>query len=486
MTNDPLVATLSGIVGSGQVLTEAADLAPYLTDWRGRYQGVARCVVRPGNTAEVAAVVGACAAAGAAIVPQGGNTSLCGAATPDGEGGAVVLSLSRLNRIVAVDPLNNTISVEAGCTLAAVQAAACAADRLFPLALASEGSCQIGGNLSTNAGGVQVLRYGNTRELTLGLEVVLPNGEIWDGRRGLRKDNTGYDLKQLFIGAEGTLGIITGAVLKLFPLPKSQTTCWLNVGSPAAVPRGDFMSPALPGTVSHADLRGAVDLLNSAKSVFDAQLTAFELVSEASLALVLKNIPASARPTAPSPWYILAEFSDAAPAAVEHWLAGRLEAGGVGDAVIAHSAAQAKKLWALRENISEAQKIEGISIKHDVAVPVSSIPTFLERADAALERAFPGIRVVAFGHVGDGNLHYNLSKPDAQENAAFIASQPEVNRIVHDAVHALNGSISAEHGIGQLKREELLRYKSPVEIALMRSLKQALDPRGLMNPGKIV
>ena len=486
MTNDPLVATLSGIVGSGQVLTEAADLAPYLTDWRGRYQGVARCVVRPGNTAEVAAVVGACAAAGAAIVPQGGNTSLCGAATPDGEGGAVVLSLSRLNRIVAVDPLNNTISVEAGCTLAAVQAAACAADRLFPLALASEGSCQIGGNLSTNAGGVQVLRYGNTRELTLGLEVVLPNGEIWDGRRGLRKDNTGYDLKQLFIGAEGTLGIITGAVLKLFPLPKSQTTCWLNVGSPAAVPRGDFMSPALPGTVSHADLRGAVNLLNSAKSVFDAQLTAFELVSEASLALVLKNIPASARPTAPSPWYILAEFSDAAPAAVEHWLAGRLEAGGVGDAVIAHSAAQAKKLWALRENISEAQKIEGISIKHDVAVPVSSIPTFLERADAALERAFPGIRVVAFGHVGDGNLHYNLSKPDAQENAAFIASQPEVNRIVHDAVHALNGSISAEHGIGQLKREELLRYKSPVEIALMRSLKQALDPRGLMNPGKIV
>ena len=486
MTNDPLVATLSGIVGSGQVLTEAADLAPYLTDWRGRYQGVARCVVRPGNTAEVAAVVGACAAAGAAIVPQGGNTSLCGAATPDGEGGAVVLSLSRLNRIVAVDPLNNTISVEAGCTLAAVQAAACAADRLFPLALASEGSCQIGGNLSTNAGGVQVLRYGNTRELTLGLEVVLPNGEIWDGRRGLRKDNTGYDLKQLFIGAEGTLGIITGAVLKLFPLPKSQTTCWLNVGSPAAVPRGDFMSPALPGTVSHAGLRGAVDLLNSAKSVFDAQLTAFELVSEASLALVLKNIPASARPTAPSPWYILAEFSDAAPAAVEHWLAGRLEAGGVGDAVIAHSAAQAKKLWALRENISEAQKIEGISIKHDVAVPVSSIPAFLERADAALERAFPGIRVVAFGHVGDGNLHYNLSKPDAQENAAFIASQPEVNRIVHDAVHALNGSISAEHGIGQLKREELLRYKSPVEIALMRSLKQALDPRGLMNPGKIV
>ena len=465
MTSTPsLSERLAGIVGAPHVLTAPADLAPYLTDWRGRYRGQALCVVRPGNSAEVAAVVTACSDAGAPMVPQGGNTSLCGAATPDGEGGAVVLSLGRLNRIVAVDQKNNTISVEAGCTLAAVQAAARAADRLFPLALASEGSCQIGGNLSTNAGGVQVLRYGNTRELTLGLEVVLPNGEIWDGRRGLRKDNTGYDLKQLFIGAEGTLGIITGAVLKLFPLPKSQTTCWLNVASPAA----------------------AVDLLNSAKSVFDAQLTAFELVSEASLALVLKNIPDTLPPTARSPWYILAEFSDAAPAAVEHWLAGRLEAGAVGDAVIAHSETQAKKLWALRENISEAQKIEGISIKHDVAVPVSAIPAFLERADAALERAFPGIRIVAFGHVGDGNLHYNLSRPDAQENAAFIASQPEVNCVVHDAVHALNGSISAEHGIGQLKREELLRYKSPVEIALMRSLKQALDPRGLMNPGKIV
>ena len=465
MTSTPsLSERLAGIVGAPHVLTAPADLAPYLTDWRGRYRGQALCVVHPGNSAEVAAVVTACSDAGAPIVPQGGNTSLCGAATPDGEGGAVVLSLGRLNRIVAVDPQNNTISVEAGCTLAAVQAAARAADRLFPLALASEGSCQIGGNLSTNAGGVQVLRYGNTRELTLGLEVVLPNGEIWDGRRGLRKDNTGYDLKQLFIGAEGTLGIITGAVLKLFPLPKTQTTCWLNVASPAA----------------------AVDLLNSAKSVFDAQLTAFELVSEASLALVLKNIPDTVPPTARSSWYILAEFSDAAPAAVEHWLAGRLEAGAVGDAVIAHSETQAKKLWALRENISEAQKIEGISIKHDVAVPVSAIPAFLEWADAALERAFPGIRIVAFGHVGDGNLHYNLSRPDAQENAGFIVSQPEVNRIVHDAVHALNGSISAEHGIGQLKREELLRYKSPVEIALMRSLKQALDPRGLMNPGKIV
>ena len=462
--DDPLVAELAGIVGAEHVLTANTDLAPYLADWRGRFQGAARCVVRPANTAEVAAVVRACAAAGAPIVPQGGNTSLCGAATPDGDGRAVVVSLGRLNRIVAVDPKNNTISVEAGCPLAAVQEAARAVDRLFPLALASEGTCQIGGNLSTNAGGVQVLRYGNTRDLTLGLEVVLPNGEIWNGLRGLRKDNTGYDLKQLFIGAEGTLGIITGAVLKLFPLPKTQTTCWLNVASPSV----------------------AVDLLNRAKTEFDAQLTAFELVSETALGLVLKNIPATTRPTASSPWYILAEFSDAAPEAVERWLAAQLESGEVADGALATSQAQAAKLWALRENISEAQKIEGISIKHDISVPVSAIPDFLETADAALAQAFPGIRIVAFGHVGDGNLHYNLSKPDAQNNAAFIAAQPEVNRLVHDTVHALNGSISAEHGIGQLKREEILRYKSPVEMALMRSVKQAIDPLGLMNPGKVV
>jgi len=462
--DDPFISALAGIVGAEYVLTEAGDLAPYLTDWRGRYRGAARCVVRPGNAAEVAAVVRACAAAGVPIVPQGGNTSLCGAATPDGEGRAVVVSLCRLNRIVAVDAQNNTISVEAGCTLAAVQEAARAVDRLFPLALASEGTCQIGGNLSTNAGGVQVLRYGNTRDLTLGLEVVLPNGDIWNGLRGLRKDNTGYDLKQLFIGAEGTLGIITAAVLKLYPLPRTQTTCWLNVASPSV----------------------AVDLLNRAKIEFDAQLTAFELISETALGLVLRNIPATIRPTASSPWYVLAEFSDAAPEAVEHWLSAQLASGDVADGALATSQAQAAKLWALRENISEAQKIEGVSIKHDISVPVSAIPAFLETADAALAKAYPGIRVVAFGHVGDGNLHYNLSKPDAQDNNAFIAAQPEVNRIVHDAVHALNGSISAEHGIGQLKREEILRYKSPVEMALMRTLKQAVDPQGLMNPGKVV
>ena len=459
-----LIQALAEIVGSAYVLTEAADLAPFLTDWRGRYRGAACCVVRPGSTAEVAAVVKACVLAGVPIVPQGGNTSLCGAATPDQAGRAVVLSLGRLNRVLALDPQNNTITVEAGCTLAQIQAAAQAADRLFPLSLASEGSCQIGGNLSTNAGGVQVLRYGNTRELTLGLEVVLPSGEVWDGLRGLRKDNTGYDLKHLFIGAEGTLGVITGAVLKLFPLPRRQTTCWLNVASPAA----------------------AVALLAEAKTAFDAQLTAFELVSEVSLALVLKHIPQARRPGLAASWYVLAEFSDAPPEQVEAWLGQCLAAELIQDAVLAGSLAQARELWALRENISEAQKIEGVSIKHDIAVPVSAIPEFLARADAELKAAFPGIRVVAFGHVGDGNLHYNLSKAEAGDNAAFIASQPQVNHIVHDLVHALNGSISAEHGLGQLKRDEILRYKSAVEIAMMRSVKLALDPQGLMNPGKLL
>jgi FAD/FMN-containing dehydrogenase len=459
-----LIATLQQRLGEGNVLTDTADVAPYVTDWRGRYRGAALCVVRPGCVEDVAAVVKACVTAGVPIVPQGGNTGLCGGATPDEAGRAVVVSLNRLNENPAVDAKNNAIFVHAGNTLAQVQAAARAAGRLFPLALASEGSCTIGGNLSTNAGGVQVLRYGNTRELTLGLQVVLPNGDIWDGLRALRKDNTGYDLKHLFIGAEGTLGIITAAVLKLFPLPKRLSTVWLELDHENA----------------------AVDLLNAAKNVFDAQLTAFELISETALGLVLKNIPNSRRPGGVSPWYVLAEFADAEPAAVEHWLAGQVEAGRLRDGIVAHSEQQAQALWALRENISEAQKIEGISIKHDIAVPVSAIPEFLARADAALAAAFPGVRVVAFGHVGDGNLHYNLSQPVAGDNAVFIERQGEVNRCVHDIVHALNGSISAEHGLGQLKREEILRYKSPVEVALMRSIKQALDPLGLMNPGKIL
>jgi FAD/FMN-containing dehydrogenase len=455
---------LAGIVGAPYVLTDPAEIEPFVNDWRGRYRGVANCVVCPANTAQVAAVVKACLASRTPMVPQGGNTGHCGAATPDSSGTAVLLNLSRLNRIIAVDAKNSTISVDAGCTLAAVQEAARAEGRLFPLSLAAEGSCQIGGNLSTNAGGVQVLRYGNTRDLTLGLEVVLPSGEIWDGMRHLRKDNTGYDLKQLFIGAEGTLGIITAAVLKLYPVPKTQTTCWLSVATASL----------------------AVDLLNVAKSRFDAQLTAFELISEASLALVLRHIPGARRPTQTTPWYVLAEFSDSLPNEVENWLGEMLADAVLIDATLARSESQAHALWALREQISEAQKRDGVSIKHDVSLPVSSVAEFLSVADAALQKAYPGIRVIAFGHLGDGNLHFNLSQADTRDNAAFIASQTAVNRLVHDMVDALNGSISAEHGIGQLKRDELRRYKSPLELAMMRSIKNAFDPLGLMNPGKIL
>lgn len=469
MAADSLIAVLNEIVGADHVLTAAADLAPFLTDWRGRYRGAARCLVRPGSAAEVAAVVAACAAVRAPMVPQGGNTSLCGAATPDAGGQAVVIALGRLNRVRAIDPANNTVTVEAGCTLAAVQEAARAADRIFPLSLAAEGSCQIGGNLSTNAGGVQVLRYGNTRELTLGLEVVLADGQIWDGLRGLRKDSTGYDLKHLFIGAEGTLGIITAAVLKLFPRPRTQVTAWLALADPAR----------------------ALALLTRAQAEFDARLTAFELVSDVALGLVLQHIPGTRAPLDRAPWYVLCEFSAggteaALGDAVHAWLAACGEEGLFADGVVAQSESQRRRLWQLRESISEAQKIDGVSIKHDIAVPVSRIPAFLARADAALERAFPGVRIVTFGHVGDGNLHYNLSRSERQANAAFIAQQELANRLVHDLVAALGGSISAEHGLGQLKRAEIRRYKSPLEMATMAAVKGALDPLGLMNPGKLL
>jgi FAD/FMN-containing dehydrogenase len=470
MSDDQLIARLRALLGEAAVLADPQGMAPFLTDWRGRYSGQASCVVKPANTGEVASAVELITACGAPVVPQGGNTGLCGGATPDVSGDAVVVNLSRMNRIRALDAANNTITAEAGCLLVQVQEAAASADRLFPLSLAAEGSCEIGGNLSTNAGGVHVLRYGNARELVLGLEVVLPDGRIWDGLRGLRKDNTGYDLKHLFVGAEGTLGIITAAVLKLFPRPRATAVAWLAIDSPAA----------------------AVELLGRLRARFGERVTAFELIGRSALDLVLKNIPGARDPLAtPAPWSLLVELSETQPdfdiaQALERALAGEIEAGRILDAAIASSLAQVEALWRLRENCSEAQKVEGISIKHDVSVPVSRIPDFLERADAALRAAFPGVRIVAFGHVGDGNLHYNLSKPQAAANAEFIALTPQANRIVHDIVADLGGSISAEHGIGQLKRGEILRYKSAVEMELMRAVKKALDPRNLMNPGKVL
>ena len=469
MDNGHLISKLGEVVGEANVLVAAEAMAGHLVDWRGRYRGIAVCVVRPATTAEVSAVVRLCAQAGVAMVPQGGNTSLCGAATPTADGCSVVISLARLNRVRAIDAANNTITVEAGCLLQRVQEAATAAGRLFPLSLAAEGSCQIGGNLSTNAGGVQVLRYGNARELTLGLEVVLPSGEIWDGLRGLRKDNTGYDLKHLFIGAEGTLGIITAAVLRLFPWPRARATAWLAIAAPVT----------------------AVCLLGALQDRFGPALTACELVSEVALGLVHKHIPGRHPVLADSPWHLLVELSAGGDElvlreALASFLASMIDDRTVADAVLAQSGEQARRLWTLRESIGEAQRIEGPSIKHDVSLPISRLPEFVERADRALVEACPGIRIVTFGHVGDGNLHYNQSRPAIADQAAFLAAQPQVDRVVHDLVHELGGSISAEHGIGQLKRAELLRYRTPLEIGMMRAVKLALDPCGLMNPGKLL
>ncbi len=465
----PLLARLSTIVGPTHVLTAPDDTQRYATDWRKRYVGRPLAVVRPATTAEVAAVVQLCAETRTAVVPQGGNTGLCGGATPDASGRQLIVSLSRMHRIRALDPVNNTLNAEAGCVLANLQRAADEANRLFPLSLAAEGTCEIGGNLSTNAGGVQVLRYGNARDLVLGLEVVLPSGAIWEGLRGLRKDNTGYDLKQLFIGAEGTLGVITAAVLKLFPKPRAQATAVAALRTP----------------------RDALRLLEHVQAHCGDRLTAFELLSAICVVLVRKHFNVPAPFDTAYPQYALFELSDtqagdAVAAVMESTLGEAIEAGIALDAVIATSGAQAKQLWALRENVSEAQAAEGPNIKHDISIPISRIGEFIEATDARLAATFPGVRMVTFGHVGDGNLHYNVAHPQGGDEAAFIARTTEVNRVVHDSVAAFGGSISAEHGLGQYKRDEILRYKSPVEMELMRAIKRTLDPHGIMNPGKVL
>ncbi len=461
---------LAGIVGAGGLLTEPADMAPYLVDERERYRGAAPAVVRPSTVEEVARIVALCAAEKIPIVPQGGNTGLCGAATPDGSGRELVLSLTRLDRVREVDPLNYTITVEAGVILADVQKAAAEADRLFPLSLGGEGTARIGGNLSTNAGGTGVLRYGNARDLALGLEVVLPDGRVWDGLSALRKDNTGYDLKHLFIGAEGTLGIITAAVLKLFPRPRALETALVAIDDPAA----------------------AVELLARARAATGDRVTAFELILRLPFELVLAEIAGARDPFDDvHPCYVLFELSSGAArddvrGLMESVLAEAMEDGLVRDAVIAESGAQAADFWKIRETLPEAQKRHGASVKHDISVPVSRIPAFMAEAAAAAEAAVDGVRVCAFGHVGDGNLHYNMSQPVGTDPATFLEREGEINAIVHDAAARHGGSISAEHGIGQLKRDALIQYKPGVAIDLMRRIKQALDPDNLMNPGKVL
>ncbi|MBB2963334.1 FAD-binding oxidoreductase [Methylobacterium sp. R2-1] len=457
---------LSAILGARGVVE--GDCSRYHESWGGSFTAPGGFVVRPGSTAEVAGTLAACAEARVAVVPQGGNTGLAGGAQPTRRG-AVIVSLERMRALRAIDPVNDTITVEAGMTLAELQARAAEVDRLFPLSLASEGSCQIGGNLSTNAGGTQCLRYGNARAMALGLEVVLPDGQVWDGLRGLRKDATGYDLKQLFIGAEGTLGIITAAVLRLLPRPRDAATAF------AAVP----------------DPEAALRLLDHARRHLGESLTAFELMRHECLAWALVALGGTSPFAACHPWYVLIEATgQSAPGTLalpmEESMAAAIAEGIVSDATLAASETQRRRLWAMREGQAEAQKAAGPGIKHDVSVPVSAVPDFLARADAALAAAFPMIRPFAFGHLGDGNIHYNPLGPAGSTPAEVARLRPQVNRIVHDIVVDLGGSISAEHGLGQLRTHEIQRYKAPVERAMMAALKATFDPKGLMNPGKIV
>ena len=469
-----LLDSLRRIVGDTNVLTHddpTADLGAWEQDWRKRVRGTALAVVRPGSTQQVADVVKACAAAGASIVPQGGNTGLVVGSTPDNSGTQVVLSLQRMSAVRAVDPGNSTITVEAGCVLQNLQTAAEQAGFLFPLSLGAEGSCTIGGNLATNAGGTQVVRYGNARELCLGVEVVTAQGEIWDGLSGLRKDNTGYDLRDLFIGSEGTLGIITAATMKLYPQPAAQLTAWAAVAS----------------------LEDAVALLVLAQKRLSAGLTGFEVMGQFALSLVDKHYPHLRVPLwKDAPWCVLLENSDSesedhARTRFEQLLEAALEQGLVLDAVVAENIAQAHNLWHIRESISLAQAEEGLNIKHDISIPVSRIPEFVRQADAALAAAIPGVRFVNFGHLGDGNLHYNIQAPAEGDAKVFLSEQEEnVNTIVYDTVQAFDGSISAEHGVGELKRHKLVKHKSPVALGMMRAIKGALDPQGLMNPGRVL
>jgi FAD/FMN-containing dehydrogenase len=460
----------AAIVGEAHALRAEADMTPFLREPRGLFPGRAPLVLKPGSVEEVSRILRLATETGTPIVPQGGNTGLVGGQMPSVAGNEIVVSLSRLNRIREMDTASNTVIAEAGVVLEALHRAVDAADRMFPLSLASQGSCQVGGNLSSNAGGTAVLAYGNSRELCLGVEVVLPTGEVFDDLRKLKKDNTGYDLKNLFVGAEGTLGIITAAVLKIFPKPKGREVGWAGVASPDA----------------------ALALFELASERAGGSLTAFELIGGTPLDFSLRFAANAISPLRGDwPWHILLEISSGrsqedARSLIETILGEGIERGFAGDAAIAESIAQANAFWALRENISDAQKPEGASIKHDISVPVASIPEFIARAAVAVEAVSPGARVVGFGHMGDGNLHYNISQPVNANPNTFLALYRPMNKAIHDIVRDLGGSISAEHGIGRLKRDELLATAPPVGIELMRRVKAAFDPAGIMNPGKVI
>jgi FAD/FMN-containing dehydrogenase len=469
-----LIEQLRQICGQAHVLTHedpATDLSPWEQDWRKRVTGRALAVVRPGNTQEVAAVVKMCAATRTPIVPQGGNTGLVVGGVPNPSGTQIVLSMSRMNAVRSIDPANLTITVEAGCVLQNLQAAAEQAGFLFPLSLGAEGSCTIGGNLGTNAGGTQVVRYGNTRELCLGLEVVTAQGDVWHGLSGLRKDNTGYDLRNLMIGSEGTLGIITAATMKLYPQPAAQLTAW------AAVP----------------SMEAAVALLGLAHQRLGPGLTGFEVMGQFALSLVDKHYPQLRVPLwQDTPWCVLLENSDSesenhARHQFEALLETAMDSGLVSDAVVAENLTQAKGLWHIRESITLAQAAEGLNIKHDISIPVSRIPDFVAETDALLAQKVPGVRMVDFGHLGDGNLHYNVQAPEGADGPAFLREfEDQVNTWVFDQVKRFGGSISAEHGVGEQKVHKLPHYKDPTALAMMRAVKQALDPQNILNPGRVL
>jgi FAD/FMN-containing dehydrogenase len=470
MPHTALLGELAAICGQAHVLHEG-DLSAWEADWRKRARGRALAVVRPASTEQVALVVQACARADVSLVPQGGNTGLVVGSIPDDSGQQIVLSLQRMTRVRALDQANLTVTVEAGCILQTLQEHAREHGFLFPLSLAAEGSCTLGGNLATNAGGTQVLRYGNARELCLGLEVVTAQGEVWEGLSGLRKDNTGYDLRDLFIGSEGTLGVITAATLKLHPLPASRLTAWA----------------AVPGMAE------AVALLGLAQRELSSSLTGFEAMSQFALSLVAKHFPQQRVPFFEStPWCVLLENSDHesaehARAMFERLLEKALEQGLVRDAVVAENIAQAQQLWHIRESIPLAQAQEGLNIKHDISVPISLIPAFVQQTDELLAREIPGVRLVNFGHLGDGNLHYNVQAPEGCDAKEFLRTQESrINALVYESVRSFKGSISAEHGVGSLKVDELTHHKSPVALGMMRAIKQALDPQNLMNPGRVL